>query len=84
MRRKRSSNCRTTAEAPAGWAVVYPTIRIKGERELTREVREAIKQKVREKTPPFHICGGCLFGAWEIRVDRLLGAPAEAAAGVRS
>lgn len=68
-----TANCKTTAVTPSGWAVVYPTIRIKGERELSREERTKLKAKIQEKTPPFHICPKCLFGTWEVNVSRLLG-----------
>ncbi len=70
-----AANCRTTATAPDGWATVYPTVRLKGERSLEPEKRKLFKQKISEKTPPFHICPKCVFGVWEVRLDRLLEAP---------
>lgn len=67
-----TSNC-SSITAPEGWAVVSPMIRIKGERSLSPLQRKELKIKIKEKTPPFHVCPQCIFGAWEVRVGRLLG-----------
>lgn len=68
-------NCSSTAATPSGWAVVSATIRIKGEQSLSNERKAEIKKKVKEKTPPFHICPQCIFGKFEVKLDRLLGGP---------
>lgn len=70
---KFTANCSTTIVAPDGWATVSATIRIKGEINLKREERIKLKAKIKEKTPPFHVCPGCISGNYEVRLDRLLG-----------
>lgn len=70
-----SNGCSSTVVAPSGWATVSATVRIKGERDLSREKRDELKEKVREKTPPFHVCPQCIYGAYEVKLGRLLGAP---------
>ncbi len=74
MEFKRESS--STAVAPAGWATVSATIRIKGERQLSRKDREEMKAKIKAMTPPFHVCPGCIFGGYAPGLQRLLSAGA--------
>lgn len=69
-----SRNCSSTAIAPAGWATVSATVRIKGERSLTEQQQTELKAKVKKMTPPFHVCPQCIFGGWAPNAQRLLAA----------
>lgn len=67
-----TANCKSTVQTPPGWAMVYPTIKIKGERQLGEDQRKELKKKLSDKTRSFHVCPECVFGAWEFKLDRLL------------
>lgn len=56
---------------PAGWALVHSTVRIAGERELSREKRDELKQYVHKLFPTLHLCPGCVFKD-ELNISRMI------------